>query len=81
MILQDITLTTPNERWLNSQLAGGVYGSESAVINELIQKERDRKIENIRKILIEAEASGFCKQTPQEIIAEFKTELRASGKL
>ena len=49
------------------------------MVNDLIRKARE--IELIRAKLIRAEQSGFIEQTPAEILAEFKEELRADGKL
>ena len=59
------------------------YSSKSEVVNDLIRKARDRQsqIEKIRKKLIEAENSGFINQTGEEMLEEFKEELRFNGEL
>jgi antitoxin ParD1/3/4 len=79
MTRQSISLTRPNDEWLKAQVDSEEYTSKSDVVNDLIRKARE--IELIRAKLIRAEQSGFVEQTPAEILAEFKEELRADGKL
>jgi antitoxin ParD1/3/4 len=79
MTRQSISLTRPNDEWLKAQVDSEEYTSKSDVVNDLIRKARE--IELIRAKLIRAEQSGFVEQTPAEILAEFKKELRADGKL
>ena len=79
MARQSISLTPPNDEWLKAQVDSEEYTSKSDVVNDLIRKARE--IELIRAKLIRAEQSGFIEQTPAEILAEFKEELRADGKL
>jgi len=79
MVRQSISFTPPNDEWLKAQVDSEEYTSKSDVVNDLIRKARE--IELIRAKLIRAEQSGFIEQTPAEILAEFKEELRADGKL
>ena len=79
MARQRISFTPPNDEWLKAQVDSEEYTSKSDVVNDLIRKARE--IELIRAKLIRAEQSGFIEQTPAEILAEFKEELRADGKL
>ena len=79
MARQSISFTPPNDEWLKAQVDSQEYTSKSDVVNDLIRKARE--IELIRAKLIRAEQSGFIEQTPAEILAEFKEELRADGKL
>ena len=79
MTRQSISLTRPNDEWLKAQVDSEEYTSKSDVVNDLIRKARE--IELIRAKLIRAEQSGFIEQTPADILAEFKEELRADGKL
>ena len=79
MTRQSISLTRPNDEWLKAQVDSEEYTSKSDVVNDLIRKARE--IELIRAKLIRAEQSGFVEQTPADILAEFKEELRADGKL
>ncbi len=83
MIRQSISFTAPNDQWLNAQVESEEYSSKSEVVNDLIRKARERQaqIEAIRARLIEGENSGFVTQTMEEMLAEFKEELRRDGEL
>ena len=80
---QSISFTTPNDDWLKAQVESEEYTSKSDVVNDLIRKARAQQseIEAIRAKLIKSEQSGFITQTREEILAEFKNELRHDGKL
>ncbi len=83
MTRQSISFTTPNDNWLKSQVESEEYASKSEVVNDLIRKARaeQNEIEIIRAKLIKSEQSGFITQTREEILAEFKDELRHNGRL
>jgi len=83
MIRQSISVTTPNDNWLNSLIESEEYNSKSEIINDLIRKARSTKnqIELINTKLMQSENSGFIDMTPEEIKAEFKRKLRLEGKL
>lgn len=83
MIRQSISLTTPNDNWLNSLIEREEYSSKSEIVNDLIRKARaqQNEIELIRARLIKSENSGFIAQSAEEIRAEFKEELRRNGEL
>ena len=73
----------PNDDWLKTQLQNEEYTSKSEVVNDLIRKARARQneIELIRAKLIKSEDSGFTSETSEQILTEFKDELRQNGKL
>jgi len=83
MTRQSITLTMPNDDWLKHQIQSNEYASKSEVVNDLIRKARAKQgeIEFIRTKLIKSENSGFISQSREEILTEFKDELRHDGKL
>ena len=83
MIRQSISLTTPNDNWLNALVESEEYHSKSEIVNDLIRKARtqQREIDFIRAKLVKAENSGFVQQTVEEIRTEFKEELRRNGEL
>ena len=83
MTRQSISLTTPNNDWLNAQVASEEFTSKSDVVNDLIRKARAQQteIDFIREKLIKAEQSGFTNLTRDEILAQSKEELRHKGKL
>ena len=82
MTRQSISLTTPNNDWLNAQVASEEFTSKSDVVNDLIRKARAQQteIDFIREKLIKAEQSGFTNLTRDEILAQSKEELRHNGK-
>ena len=74
-----LSISTPNEEWIQAQIKSGEFSSRSEVVNDLIR--RTREIEVIRERLIAAEQSGFSTRTPEEALAAFKERARADGKL
>ena len=77
MTRQSISLTTPNNDWLNTQVASEEFKSKSELVNDLIRKARihQEEIEYIRAKLIYAENSGFVNQNKDEILADIKKDL------
>ncbi|MGD0958868.1 MAG: CopG family transcriptional regulator [Methylomonas sp.] len=78
MIRQSISITAPNDKWLNSLIESEEYSSKSEIVNDLIRRARvqQNEIEMIRAKLIKSENSGFITQTAEEIRAEFQAELK-----
>ena len=74
-----LSISTPNDQWIQAQINSGEFASRSEVINDLIR--RAREIEGIRAKLIAAEQGGFTNQTPAEILAGIKDEARQDGEL
>lgn len=83
MTRQSISLTAPNDNWLNSLIESQEYSSKSEIVNDLIRRARanQNEIEMIRSRLIKSENSGLITQTAEEIKAEFKEELKRNGEL
>ena len=75
---QSISLTSPNDEWLRTQIASEEYGSKSEVVNDLIRKARkeQQEMEYIRSRLISAEQSETVEQSRNEMLAEFKQRIR-----
>jgi antitoxin ParD1/3/4 len=80
MTRQSISLTTPNDEWLKTQVGRGKeYSSKSDLVNDLIRKARadQQKIEALRGKLIEAEQSGFVEDTdPKRMLARIKNTVQ-----
>ena len=74
---QSISLTSPNNDWLNRQVDSQEYASKSEVINDLIRKAREKQneIDWIRQKLIEAEQGGFTSMTKDAILSQSKKEM------
>ena len=84
MIRKTISFTQAHSDWMKAQVASGQYASESELIRDLIRNRQEdakavtetpEEIAAIRKILEEAEASGFSDRTPRQIWQETKAEL------
>lgn len=78
MARQSITITPPNDEWLQELVANKEYASKSEVVNDLIRQERKRqqKIEWLRNELIKGEKSGHSSKTKEEILALAKEGLK-----
>ncbi|NRQ42180.1 CopG family transcriptional regulator [Rheinheimera sp. YQF-2] len=74
MTRQSITLSQPNDEWLQKQVSEGAeYSSKSELINELIRNAR--RAEAINQRLALAEQSGFISQSAEDMLQEFKQGL------
>ncbi|MBU1311502.1 MAG: CopG family transcriptional regulator [Gammaproteobacteria bacterium] len=77
MARQSISLSQPNDEWLQQQVSSGAeYSSKSELINELIRNAR--RAEALNQKLAAAEQSGFTSQSPVEMLQEFKRDLANS---
>lgn len=74
-----LSITEPNEKWIQAQIDSKEFSSRSEVVNDLIR--RAREIEIVRARLIAAEQSGFSDRSPEQILAAAKEELRRNGEL
>lgn len=72
MVKKSVTLTKQQNEWVQAQLSGGKYASDSEVLRDLIRKEQARQndIKEIRQALISAENSGLSNRNPSEIMTE-----------
>lgn len=77
MARQSISLTTPNDEWLKSQVAKEEYSSKSEVINDLVRQARNQQaqVDWLRNKLEVAEKSGFASESKQAILKESKARL------
>ncbi len=77
MARQSISLTKPNDEWLKAQVQSEEYSSKSEVVNDIIRQVRRQQaeIDLIRAKIKQAEARGFSKSTPAEILAKAKSRL------
>ena len=78
-----LSISTPNEEWIQAQIESGEFSSRSEVVNDLIR--RAREIEAIRARLIAAEQSAserrWVTETSQQMLDGFKEKARQDGKL
>lgn len=74
MIRQSISLTGPNDDWLNTQVKNEEYSSKSEVVNDLIRQARKQqeRINFIREKLEKSEKSGFTNDSKSQILKQSK---------
>lgn len=78
MIRQSISITEPNDEWLNSQVSSKEYSSKSELVNDLIRQARSqqKQIDWIRMKLEKAEKAGFTSESKEEILKQSKQLLK-----
>jgi antitoxin ParD1/3/4 len=83
MARASISITPPNDAWIQSQIESEEFSSRSDVVNDLIRKARKEQdeIETIRLALISGEESGISNRTPDEIINAVIEKRRPNGEL
>ncbi|WP_430461738.1 ribbon-helix-helix domain-containing protein [Thalassolituus sp. LLYu03] len=78
-----LSLTEPNERWIQAQIDSKEFTSRSEVVNDLIRKARE--VEDIRARLFAAEMSvaekGWVKPSQEEMLNRFRERTGGDGKL
>ncbi len=74
-----LSISKPNEEWIQTQIQSGEFASRSEVVNDLIR--RAREVEVIRQRLIAAEQAEFSTRTVEETLSAFRERARADGKL
>lgn len=77
MARQSISFTPPNDKWLKEQVDRQEYSSKSELVNDLIRQARKQQIEIdwVRAKLEKSEASGFTKDSKEQILAASKSKL------
>ena len=83
MVKKSITVTDQQDKWIQSQMKTGNYGTDSELIREALREKqaRESEAEYIENRLIAAEKSGFVNKGRDEILMGFKDRLRAHGEL
>ena len=78
-----LSISEPNEKWIQAQIDSKEFSSRSEVVNDLIRKARE--IEMIRAKLIASELAtdqnGFVDKSPADMLEGFKEKARRDGKL
>lgn len=74
-----LSISSPNENWIQEQISSGEFASRSEVVNDLIRKARE--IERVRAALIAAEQSGISERDPLDLLADFKQKAQKYGKV
>lgn len=76
MIRHSISLTSPNDGWLNSQVKNEGYSSKSELINDLIRQARKQhaQVDYIKTKIQKSEESGFTNDTKAQILKQSKSK-------
>lgn len=65
------TISMPDEMgaWIEDRMKCGLYNNESEYFRDLVRRDQEQRqaMDQLRKILDEAEASGIADRTAQEI--------------
>ncbi len=87
MTVMQKTLTEPSRDWVKTQITTPPGTKQKITTEAPVNNHPTRcwegstEIRTIRAKLIEGENSGFIRQSPEEILAEFKAELKQYGRL
>jgi len=83
MARASLSITPPNDEWIQAQIESEEFSSRSEVVNDLIRKARreEDEIEAIRAALIEGEESGISSRTPADVKKTVIKRLRDNGQL
>ena len=86
MVKKSITVTDQQEQWIQSQIAKGLYASDSEIVRELIRERQLKEaeyseIQAIRAALLEAEAQGFTDESAEQIKQRVIQRKRNNGEL
>ena len=78
-----LSISEPNEEWIQAQIDSREFSSRSEVVNDLIRKARE--IGTVRAKLLTAELSarkhGWVEETPEAMLDHFKERAQRDGKL
>ena len=83
IVRKTISLTQSQDDWIKSKVASGQFASDSEVHRALVKdvQVREEKLNWLKDELEKGLNSPMIDQTPQEIIAELKSELKARGEI
>ncbi len=83
MVKKTYSITETLDRYVGQRIKSGEYATDSEYVRDLIRRdqEENREIAYIRSRLLKAEQSGFINQSKEEMLEEFKAEMRVNGEL
>lgn len=81
MATMTVSLPDPMKDWIEAQIRAGEYASSSDYVRDLVRRDREQKdrLNALRKMIDEAEASGISPRTVEEIFAEARATARNRG--
>lgn len=87
MATMTISLPDPMKDWIEAQIKQGEYASTSDYVRDLVRRDRERRsqpdltIDDLRRIVEEARASGVSDKSVSDILAKAKKQAKADGLL
>lgn len=87
MATMTISLPDPMKAWIEAQIEQGAYASTSDYVRDLVRRDRERRarpelaIEDLRRIVDEARASGPSLRKVPDILARAKTHVQGDQPL
>lgn len=80
-----ITISMPDAMsdYVASRVETGQFGNVSEYFRDLVRREQQRQnaVDELRRLLAEAEASGISKRKIPDIMRKVEADLRADGRL
>jgi len=80
-----VSVSNAAKAWVDDRIRSGEYASSDEYLAELIERDRvlakegDDEMDEWRRIVDEAEASGISRRTTDEIFSEAVERAKASG--
>jgi antitoxin ParD1/3/4 len=83
MATMTISLPDPMKEWVETQIRTGDYASSSDYIRDLIRKDREQRdrLNALRTMIDDAEASGISPRSVDEVFAEARAIAKSRGLL
>jgi antitoxin ParD1/3/4 len=83
MATMTISLPDPMKEWVEAQIHTGDYASSSDYIRDLIRKDREQRdrLNALRTMIDEAEASGISPRSVDEVFDEARAIAKSRGLL
>ena len=87
MATMTISLPDPMKDWIEAQIKQGEYASTSDYVRDLVRRDRERRsqpdltIDDLRRIVEEARASGVSDKSVSDILAKAKKQAKVEGLL
>jgi antitoxin ParD1/3/4 len=81
MATMTVSLPDPMKDWVEAQIQTGAYASSSDYVRDLIRRDREQKarVDALRKLIDEAEASGISSRNLDEIFTEARAIAKSRG--
>ena len=83
MATMTISLPDPMKEWVETQIRTGDYASSSDYVRDLIRKDREQRdrLNALRAMIDDAEASGISPRSVDEVFAEARAIAKNRGLL